>query len=449
MKLIILDHFRRWWWVWVIGGIFYGILMVGAANPNDHRLELDAFFPVGVFLGSVLLAVDVLRGHSRALLALPVPPVRIARAWWWLAVGIPAALLAVISCAALGVAFLIYSKPPVIFSVAINWLDNFLLLGVTFFALTNIPTRGYDIGDWKQQVRGVIFGVMWGGSIGGWMFFKRLNILTPLGTGIFLLAVILTVLGWYRAETLVMERAGLRPGSPPPSRKDAAPSRCAEGIGGVMFLAQTLFTRMIVIGFSMLTAVFVILAFMIRGAHSQFSHDFLGGSMVSLFTFQFLWIMSVQFFLFALHIRHLRVMPMATATLARVLVFVPLAAIVVVFCASVLLRTVIFQLPLPGLEELIRQGCLLQISSAIIPVPLLVWRGLDLVNYGIGMVILIGGALATVFFTGPIPMAVDLTAAPLIVAGVYVVTKMLLERNSHPYRPRVFQFGAWNWGTGR
>jgi hypothetical protein len=71
-----------------------------------------------------------------------------------------------------------------------------------------------------------------------------------------------------------------------------------------------------------------------------------------------------------------------------------------------------------------------------------------LINYLIGMAIMLGGIFATIFFTGRMPMKVSVAVPPLILVVVFFATKLLLERGNQTYRPRTNQFMGLNW-SGR
>ena len=463
MKKIILDHFRRWWWVWVLGCIFHAALTVGMCIPNERRHQSMSAFPLGVFLGAFLLMMDLQRGHARALLAMPVTLKQVARAWWWAAVGLPAVALAVISGITFGImcliTFVTHHQMPVIGVATNNWMANLFLLGVTFFAVTGMPARNNAGADWKQKVRGAFFGILYGGSIGGWMLYKDLDFTTSTGMIIFSIATILTVFGWFRAEILVMERAAFRPSSPAPGKKKSAPSRCAEGRGGMFFLIQSIFTRMIWMGLWMMAFVVLIFGIMVfpkfaaisaqtHGVVSADPFDFFGGGN-GMVVFQFMWVMAFQIVVFAMHVRFLRTMPVSAAKLAGAFVFTPLVAMLVVLYASNLLVAAISHTSPTMPATMIANGCLLPIAIATTIPVLLIWRGIGTFTWVAMMLLLITGAFGAVFLKGQIPVWISLIAALLIIIGSFVAAKLILERSSTTYRPRAGQFGGWNLGGGR
>jgi hypothetical protein len=462
MKLVILDHFRRWWWVWLLCCLVHAAVSYGLCLPEGKFHHAMGSFPLGVFLGAFLLMMDLQRGHARALLTMPVTIRQVARAWWWVAVGIPAAALALITGIVFGVMCVVASvthRPlPVIDAAAHNWVINLFLLGITFFAATGMPSRQNAAIGWVQQLRGAFFGILYGGSIGGWMLYKDIDLATPAGMAIFSIATLLTILGWFRGETLARERAGMSPSSPAPGKKSSTPSRCAEGHGGLGFLVQSLFTRMTLMGLWVTTFFILIFAFVIDpkfGDHSlqmRQNHasplDFFGGS-ASIFTLQIMWIMSFQMAVYAFHIRFLRTLPVSSNRLASVLIFTPLASVsLVLFLSDVLVATVSHTTPF-SLASMLRLGVPLQIATmAIIPV-LFIWRGMDALAYLLMILLMCGCAFTATFRHGQVSPCVNVVGALSIILGSFIAIKYLLERSSHAYRPRTSQFPGWNWGGMR
>jgi len=99
MKRVILDHLKRWGWLWLIIGVANGFI-TGAFLDEKHGF--DAFtFQVILWLGAMQLNFDLQRGIGRTLTALPLTARQIGRAWWLVSVALPALLLLVTSALAL------------------------------------------------------------------------------------------------------------------------------------------------------------------------------------------------------------------------------------------------------------------------------------------------------------------------------------------------------------
>lgn len=458
MKLILRDHFRRWWWVWLIGLVGCGGFAFTSCLPDEQHRSSGVFFPLVMFLGSLLLSMDLQRGHARAVLAMPVTPKQIARAWWWASVGIPSLALAVLTVFALALTAIFHGGSAAMERAFIYWLTNSLLLGVLFFALTGIPAKPGNADGWVKQVVGVFFGILWGASFGGWWFFYQY--LTPETKGFELfvaIALILTIVGWFRAETLVQERAGSRIGFQASSRKGAKPSRGAEGRGGLPFLVQSTFNRMMLFG--LVTAGSFILFFSLTVApkfaaistqtHGVVKASAWNGNFPSFVVFQFLWVVALQIIPLCMHLRLLRTLPVSAPKLAAVLVFTPLAAMLVFLYLTGLLVAGASHQPLISAAEVFRQGGGLQLGLAAIFIPMLVWRGWGIVTYLVFIVMIMGGIFGSIFANTQFSSATGGGISLLLIGGAFLATKFTLERSSHAFRPRASQIGGWNWGAGR
>jgi hypothetical protein len=456
MKNIILDHFRRWWWLCVAGMIGVGLIAWGISMGGTQARSLS-FFPLGIWMGAFLLSFDLQRGHTRALLALPLTVRQIARGWWWASVGIPAAAIAAITLLVFTIISAFTGNWSALADSVIYCIANFFMLGTMFFALTGVPARPGG-GNWIERVRRTFFGALWGISFAGFIFFKNLDMQTATGAMVLAAAAILTVLGWFRAETLVKERGGFRSAFQSPSRKNTKPSRCAEGHGGLRFFAQTIFTRMTLMGLAMFGVFILIFGLMLRGfipplsghvSAKVASEKGIFDGNASMFTFQFLWVMSFQLFQFAYHIRFLRTLPFSAAKLAGVLVFTPLLAMTVVLYSANLLMAAVFQSPPLSPVEMFQQGFFLQIALATVFIPVMLWRGLDRSTYFLMIAVMIAGMFSSTFFKNALSAPTSGAISLLLIFSSFIITKLLLERSSAAYRPRTNLFVGWQYGAGR
>jgi hypothetical protein len=444
MKLIILDHFRRWWWVWAICLLaICGLVLAISASGN----KFCVIYPVGMFVGALLLSFDLLRGHTRVIVTLPVTAKQVGRAWWWVAVGFPVAAVTVVTLITFTVFSCVRGNWSGLSGCAIFCVSNFLTLAVMFYALTGIPRAGTVYNDWQGRVRGYFFSGVWGISFAGWLLFQNMAVSLITGLGLLLAAVFFSIMGWVKAESLVRERTIPLAGSSVPRLKSAQPSRAAEGYGGLAFLAQNIFTRMVYMGVLMFAAFAVILPMINHFSFASEKTDFMGDTF-PIFSFQFLWIMSFQFATFTMNIRYLRTMPVSSTKLAGMLVFTTLAALLLTFYGAMVLLSAVFQAPLPGPEKIIQHDTLLHIALATSVVPVFIWRPLEMLTLIIMVLPMWGGMLAT-FFKQSLSPVISVPVSVVIVLAVFVATKTLLERNSRAYRPRTGGFGAWNMGGGR
>lgn len=452
MKNIMMDHFRRWWWVWVIGLVLIQATVIMACLPDGSRFTRQ-IFPVILFLGPFLLSFDLQRGHSRALLAMPVTVKETARAWWLATVAVPSLALAILT--GLGYAIVAMIKPGSIsyWAPLNHWLVDSLLLGFMFFALTGLPARPGGPSTGRERFRAYAFGALWGLSFASWVLFGNfLSIEKPVALAIYALAVILTVIGWFRAETMVIERAGLQDKilASPSAEK---PWRGRMGYGGLRYLTAALFQRFMLMGLWMFLMCSVVFWFinLSSGKHTgQHTSEFADSySFVHIFSFQLLWIMSFQILPVVFHLRVLRTLPVSSTRLAALLIFTPVAAMLLVMYLANLGVAAAYGFPWFSRISLFEPGYLVQIGLASCIVPVLIWRGMDRLGFLILIGMMTAGmagmfALQTMFSSQVIGVV-----APLLVLASFLITKYLLERSSRVYRPRNNQMPGWNWSVGR
>lgn len=447
MKNILLDHFRRWWWVWGIGIIAVIGMAIGACMP-ENAVRRQSLFPVILFLGPFLLSFDLSRGHARALLSMPVTVRETARTWWLATVAIPSLVLAILT--GLVYALIEVMHPgSVSYLTPLNyWLLNSLLLGVMFFALTGLPSRQGGTGG-LNQIRAYIFGGLWGILFGGWYLFNNfVSIEKASGLGVCALAGILTVIGWFRAETMVMERAGLQ-GLAATSPATAKPWRGREGYGGLRYLLGAVFQRFVLIGLWMflMCSIFFWLMGLATELHAGSHAD--SFSFVGLFSFQLLWIMSFQILPVVFHLRVLRTLPVSATQLASLLVFTPgITMLIVVYVANFLLSTA-YGSPWFSPMDFFARGYLVQVALACCVIPFLTWRGMDRIGLLIVLFVVMAGMGGAMAFEKEFSSLVVNMAAPILMFGAFLATKYLLERNSRVYRPRNNQTPGWSWSVGR
>ena len=72
MKRLMLDHFRRWSWILVLGAVLVFVIGWFAANSrNPYSLDLPVVFQfqIALFTGAFLLSFDLQRGIARTVTA--------------------------------------------------------------------------------------------------------------------------------------------------------------------------------------------------------------------------------------------------------------------------------------------------------------------------------------------------------------------------------------------
>ena len=81
MKRLMLDYFRRWWWVLALVGIFEFRLGWSIANRPEDNFEFWGLM-LALWTGANLLSFDLRRGVVRAIAPLPLTARQIGRSWW-------------------------------------------------------------------------------------------------------------------------------------------------------------------------------------------------------------------------------------------------------------------------------------------------------------------------------------------------------------------------------
>ena len=457
MNLILRDYLRRWWWVWALGLPVNAAMLVSECVAHQ-RGNYTSFFPLGLFLGSILLAMDLQRGGTRVLLSLPVTVGQLARIWWLEAVALPAVAILLVNTAVFLVLIRVCGMTGILPVYFKHTLTDVLMLGVMFFTLTGLPAG--QLGEsWAERARATFFSLLWGVSFGGWYFFARLfDYTTPTGRIAMVIAGVLGVWGWARAELLVQVRAGVRLLAPnlylPGSSQPARPSRCAEGAGGFGYLVRRTYGRMMLMGLGLiaLMVLFSWFAVALVDAKAQFmstARMMTTNPMLSN-GFVFQWLLAMQMLPVCLHIRFLRTLPVSSTWLAAYMVFTPLAAILSIagiFGALLAVSGII-----TWTDSLTWIGQVSGLSAGVVTlfIPILLWRGFNRFTWVLIMAVIMGSSFGQILSIFKISLAVSDALSILFIISSFVLTKLAMERSSLVYRPRtITAFGTWGVGGGR
>lgn len=238
MKHLVTDYLWRWKWVFFASFVLH----MACSAVGWHTGYAN---PVFVLSGSAfLLQFEWARGGqatARTLLALPLTPRAVARAWRFVGLEFPALLFGISLALSFPLAEIFHaSKLPSSERFVMVTLLQTLLLGTIFFAFTALPRGQGELQTWYQRLQGATTGLLWGFSIPGCMFLHRA--LPPTFAGFspwhWLTALAMTaatVAGWSRAEGLVLRRAQsphrVPPSAPSPSRKAVL----TRGFGGIPY----------------------------------------------------------------------------------------------------------------------------------------------------------------------------------------------------------------------
>jgi hypothetical protein len=449
MKNILWDHIRRWWWVWLAGGVFYGVIVwSGVPGRADWQA---AFFPIAIYWGMLQLNLDLTRGEvPRVLRTLPVTAKAIGRAWWWVCVGLPALTLAVIT--GLVFEFAVHFTHRSVSGVGCFyfWLSNALLFGPVFFFFTRTPAAGKGYG---RGLRGCLFSLLFAATFFGMMLFYRLFPPHTVQWDVFVvLAPLLTWASWFGPETFAQERLGAlltvtfqaHSAAEAMERTDQFMARFSRtqpsgtafrspgkaGCGSLRMLFQTRFRAVFGLGLLMVVIPGLIL---FRSVSVENQEMFFGmfWPLVSVFLgVACVWVAPQ----FVPQTRALRMLPVSATRLATVLVGAPVAALLAALLLGSLILGLIYWLPQIFFLSLIHSRCLLPPAISILVVPAIVWRGGKALGFGpavaVVVILLMGAARGLNFIREHISPAASTGLSLLIVLAAFLLTKRLLERSN-------------------
>ena len=445
MKLLIRDYFERWGWAYTLVGLIHVIFCAYAVRAKGMDVF---FFPYAAFASVLLLSMDLQRGGARATIALPIPVKQIARAWWLVSVGFPAIGVIVLGFLSAGfsagLASLTHTPGEFYFSsVFFICLTNVLWLGSMYFLFSCVS--GSYGSDWWSRTRAMFFGSLWGLSFGGWVFFAQYMSRSSSKAiiGLAVCGLFMSIAGWFRAEQLVLQRAGFRPASQRAGNRPAK-YRISQGFNGIPLLITKVITDALLWGVY-LVAFMAIMAFFQGGLTSlpKFVNSFM--SMAGDGFPPFFFIVLFQIFPLASQLRLLRTLPLSTTSLAILLVLLPMVSTLTIGagCVALALSTTDIE------RGLAITGSFLMLSAvAAACIPIVVWSGYRLPTKMIlGLFIVIGGVtlvqLAGITLSLPICAVIWI----LTVAISCFLTKSAHTRSGNAYRtwPNPFS-GGWNWG---
>ncbi len=455
MKRIVLDHFRRRVWVFAVGVIVQLILgwslAFFATREQENPLAVIQA-QIGLFMGAVLLTADLHRGIARTLATLPLTPHEIGRAWWMATVAIPATVLSALLVIGALAHHVVYPDTAIPWDkLAGSVLTLLLILGAAFTIVLRLPTHPGEARGWQRLVNlatGAAYALLF---CGGLWFFQNLADnpyrLVPLLT----LGVALTIVGWFRADHLMLGRATARPISHTDfdATRLPAPARHASGLGGLPLLLRDAFVRVLLYSLAMFAAIILIA---ILQSHLKSWPDV---ARTVLRTGYFpVWFIAFLFLAPTFQqLRLLRSLPLSTNGLAATLlalILLPLLALGVLttmFCASALG---------PTEARLAAMGCLLTLPPAGWMVAAITWQGLRTSTRVLLFLLMMGGQVALAGLQthgrgGETGLSLALVAV-LSVGGVafaFFLTRLAVQRGTLAYRtPAVGGFTP-GWAAGR
>jgi len=445
VKRLILDHFRRWWWILALGGALeFKLGWSMAADPASH-FEFWAF-QLALWTGALLLSMDLQRGVARAVAVLPLTARQIGRGWWLATVPAPAIALAALLFSGAETQF--HFHPNQVFPanlLLMASLFNLLWLGSTF--TTIFPTPGFFGKGWERLLTYFFAALSLVMLFGSMMFFQDMSE-KPYKCALFVgMGALLTVAGWLRAERFVVGRAGFRLAAiryKDPNGQYHAPG----GYGGIPFLIRTTFVRM----FLWVGAMIALMALLMQW-HAQPTPR-----VVAIVTFagtgSFMtcgFILVFQLLPILRQLRLLRTLPISVPRLAVVVI----ASVILPLIALGALATGVAGLALgPQAATPFLKSYTLILAPASLCVFFAVWRGAGAQACALLVVTLFGFQMATLrlqtFLHVPeMPFSlIGLIVAPCVLLA-FLFTCGALRHGSRGYRVQANPSGNFAWGTGR
>jgi hypothetical protein len=461
MKRIILDHFRRWWLVLTASLIAYFAFQVFSIHENNsqtsddltvasiqhmiHTIHNSFVFPVIMWLG-FLLMWDIQRGLPRVLTSLPVTPKNIGHAWWLASVAFPAMALGAVGV----LAILIFSggTNTTIFleNYLMSWVLAALYLGGIFGALTFMATTIPD--TFIDKIHTVLPNLLFPLTLMGFIFLQIEILTTTTTTLIFAAYAILSVLGWFRAERMVLQRAGFRPALQH-SQKQPTQHKIPQSFGGLPYLAQKIFVQTTLIGLAITSWMTLWMSFF-HFSHGQNHSQPVVSMIIDFGSIPYVFVLLFFISPIVFHLRFLRTLPISSSALAAILVFLPVFSIAAV---GLIVTTLASFMADEAVITPAANGFLMLGAQAAIMVSLIVWRGLDALTYLLIFLMVISDSfiklgMTIVFHLGSKtperPWWINLTIFLLCVVGSLALTQRLLAKSSSAYRVRMMPTNAWS-----
>ena len=206
MKLLLIDFLKRWRWIYILVGM---VQVGGGLLTAITGLSFVVFLVV--FCGTVLLSFDLANGTARVCQTLPISRRELATVFRVLAMVVPIVVLT----AALVLGSLLRVVLNIGVAVSLSqgtlWIVYASLwLGSSFYLLTHLP-RTAPLG-FEAQAKTTVVGGLWGLSLGGGALLSMIlpkdwHSIPPWLWCVMALAGVFGVLGWFRAESMIIARS--------------------------------------------------------------------------------------------------------------------------------------------------------------------------------------------------------------------------------------------------
>lgn len=320
--MIIRDYLTRKRWYFATGFILHLAAMIGCW-----------WMGVPIFLGiyggcAILLMFELQRGGNataRTMLSLPMTAAQLARCWRFVGLEFPVILFLIPLLLGAGIGAALGAPHLTAEFLLIIAISQTLCLGILFFALTGLPGLPRPGATLWQRLIDIIHGMLWGGSMLSILFFsmatpRRFADLDRGGMIAGILLAVATLAGWFRADTLVRNRAA-RPGTRVRSSEKLAPTQNArewQRVGAMTFLCLRFGSLTLTIIMFILLIQWIATGWFSSGSKHQMN---LVKSQIGMMTVITVFIMLCNLLG---QLRVLRTLPIRTSVLTHWLVFWPL-----------------------------------------------------------------------------------------------------------------------------
>jgi hypothetical protein len=204
---ILISFYRRWW----IPVLLCTLAQIAFSAFAPHEQGLVMLMPLFLFLGPLALSFDLAKGSARILQLLPVNRATLRLTWWGMAVGFPTVWVFVITLVGLVVRLLFNPAA----ALALPYLVQttviaFVGLSLLSFLLTGLPTSAQE--HQARSVKGIIFSMLWGASIGGSMLLAhfldfRSDQISPYNLPCVMAGCLFSYFGYIRTDEMLTLRA--------------------------------------------------------------------------------------------------------------------------------------------------------------------------------------------------------------------------------------------------
>lgn len=331
----VFNFLHRWRWVYACGAVFQLQLLL-TQHGSMHGTQ-SQFAGAGVFLGPLLLLLDFRHDMPRPLATLPMTLRQTGRGYWIVAVAVPSTItFIVISLCNLLTASL--GRPMMTLEAfLLTMLAAVVVTGTAYWIGMHTPSEPQVVSinwhtvNWAALKAG-FFSVLWGGAVGGCLFFmdkipRTWHEVTTTHLIVFCVLSLFTVHAWVRADILAAQRFGTRLATntavKSTSQAVPAPWICPKG-GFIQIIKSNILLSLG--GASLAVVMFLIVQGINGGNYWAIMVDVDGKNLFNLFPLVFFMAISCCFgaVRWMISLRTWRILPIAHQRLALMLTSMPM-----------------------------------------------------------------------------------------------------------------------------